>query len=258
MPNSDRFSSSGYAPFSADRTAAPQVDATMQAVTQWLSEMKLRSSQNLSQIMGEMGMVRDGITSNSTDLNEYKRHNMSMQQQMQSSLSELQEKLSHAVQEITTMVKQKTATDDNFMKDVNSIQQQLSMKTAELESLKKEYSATHQKTQSSIIHIQGQLQIASGDIQSAKQKAEFVQDIAQQRMSEVDRTMKRIRAQLEATGREGQSQTMHIQENIASLHGSLIELSQNLLDHKKSTIEAQNSLSSRFASLRDAQEARKT
>merc|ERR1712194_946137 len=84
-----------------------------------------------------MRIIQDGITSNSTDLTEYKRHSISMQQQMQSQLTDLREKLTSAFGEITSLVKQKAATDQELMSEINALQHQLALKTAELEALKK-------------------------------------------------------------------------------------------------------------------------
>merc|ERR1719439_535198 len=111
--------------------AGGDADPTMQAFAQWLSEMKARSNNSLAQMLAEMGIIRDGISSNSTDLTEFKRHSISIQQQMQSQLTDLREKLTSAFGEITSLVKQKTATDQELMSEINSLQQQLSMQTAE-------------------------------------------------------------------------------------------------------------------------------
>merc|ERR1719201_613086 len=103
-----------------------EVDATMQAFSQWLSEMKARNNSSLAQMLAEMGIIRDGITKECTDLTEYKRHSISVQQQMQSQLTDLREKLTSAFQEITSLVKQKTSTDQELMSEIQALQQQLS------------------------------------------------------------------------------------------------------------------------------------
>jgi len=233
-----------------------EVDATMQAFAQWLSEMKGRSNSSLSQMLSEMGIIRDGITSNSTDLTEYKRHSISIQQQMQSQLTDLREKLTSAFGEITSLVKQKTATDQEMMSEINALSQQLSMKTAELEALKKSYSTTHQQLQNNLIQIQGQLQNTSGEIHAAKQQAEGVQDGAHQKMTEVEHHLQRLRVTLDTTGREGQSHAVLIQEDIAKLHEALTGLSADFLDHKRLTLQVQGKLTSQVTLLKDNRQKR--
>eukprot|EP00928_Gymnodinium_smaydae_P053655 TRINITY_DN37596_c1_g1_i1.p1 TRINITY_DN37596_c1_g1~~TRINITY_DN37596_c1_g1_i1.p1 ORF type:complete len:308 (-),score=54.35 TRINITY_DN37596_c1_g1_i1:106-915(-) len=230
---------------------AGEADVTMQAFAQWLSEMKARSNNSLSQMLSEMGLIRDGITSNSTDLTEYKRHSISIQQQMQSQLTDLREKLTSAFGEITSLVKQKTATDQELQSEINALQQQLSMKTAELEALKKSYSTTHQQLQNNLIQIQGQLQSTSTEIHAAKQQVQAVQDGAQQRISEVENTMQRIRGFLDSSGREGQNHAMLVQEDISKLHEALTGLSADFLDHKRLTNQVQSKLNTQVSTLQD-------
>merc|ERR1719327_847627 len=42
-------------------------------------------------MLAEMGIIRNGITSNNTDLTEFKRNTAQVQQQMQSQISELRD-----------------------------------------------------------------------------------------------------------------------------------------------------------------------
>lgn len=229
-----------------------EVDATMQAFAQWLSEMKARSNSSLAQMLAEMGIIRDGITSNSTDLTEYKRHSISIQQQMQSQLTDLREKLTSAFGEITSLVKQKTATDQELVSEIKALQTQLSTKTSELELLKKSYSQTHQSLQNNLIQIQGQLNATSNDISSAKMQAQAVQEGAAAKFGEVEGTLQRLRGLLESTGREGQNHAMLIQEDIAKLHEALTSLSADFFDHKRLTLQVQNKLQSQVSLLEES------
>eukprot|EP01066_Platyproteum_vivax_P007810 Platyproteum_vivax@DN3143_c0_g1_i2.p1 len=81
------------------------VDGTVQAFAQWLTEMKMNGNNCMNHVTSEMGIIRDGITANYTNLTEYKRHSTSIQQQMQSQLTDLREKLTAAFGEITSLVK---------------------------------------------------------------------------------------------------------------------------------------------------------
>ncbi|CAE8605298.1 unnamed protein product [Polarella glacialis] len=232
----------------------PEVDATMQAFSQWLSEMKARSSSSLNQMMAEMGIIRDGITSNSTDLTEYKRHSISVQQQMQSQLTDLRDKLTSAFSEITSLVKQKTQTDQELMSEIHALQQQLSMKTTELEALKKSYSSTHQQLQNSLIHLQGQLQSTSSEVTATRKQAQAVQDGAQRKMGEVDQSLQRVKAAVDASSRDGNSMAMSIQEDIGKLHEALTGLSSDFLENKRLTQQVQSKLSGQVNQLEEARQ----
>merc|ERR1719359_2657783 len=99
----------GHGQLGLSRSGDREVDATMQAFAQWLSEMKARSNSSLAQMLAEMGIIRDGITKECTELTEFKRQSISNQQQMSSQLTDLREKLSSAFNEITSLVKQKSS-----------------------------------------------------------------------------------------------------------------------------------------------------
>jgi len=229
-----------------------EVDATMQAFAQWLSEMKARSNSSLAQMLAEMGIIRDGITKECTELTEYKRHSISMQQQMQSQLTDLREKLTSAFGEITSLVKQKTSTDQELMSEMQALQSQLAMKTSELEALKKSYSSTHQQLQNNLIQTQQQLQTTSGEIHGAKKQAQEVQESASSKMSQVEQALQRLRGLLESTGREGQSHAMLIQEDISKLHEALTALSADFFEQKRTTLQVQNKLTSQVSQLEDS------
>lgn len=230
------------------------VDATMNAFSQWLSEMKSRSNSSLQAMMAEMSVIRDGITSNSADLTEYKRHSISVQQQMQSQLTDLREKLTSAFSEITSLVKQKAATDQELLSEIHALGRQLSMKTAELEALKKSYSSTHQQLQQNLVQLQGQLQSTGSEIVSAKKQAQAVQENVQSKLDEVELLAQRLRDQVDSSGREGNATALAVQDDIAKLHEALTGLSGDFFEHKRLTQQVQSKLSSQVAALEEGQQ----
>jgi len=135
----------------------PQVqdlDVTVLAFAQWLSEMRSRSNTSLQQMLAEMGIIRNGITSNNTDLTEFKRNTATVQQQMQSQISDLRDKLTDAYTEIANMKKTKNQFEQEVHAEYQSLSEQLQFKTLELETLKKGYAHTHQLLQQQIIQLQ--------------------------------------------------------------------------------------------------------
>merc|ERR1719237_628209 len=55
---------------------AVETDMTVQAFSQWLTEMKARNSRTQQEMLSEMSIIRDGIASNNMDLTDLKRHSM--------------------------------------------------------------------------------------------------------------------------------------------------------------------------------------
>jgi len=133
------------------------VDVTVLAFAQWLSEMRSRTNSNIQQVLAEMGIIRNGITSNNTDLTEFKRNCANIQQQQQSQLADLRDKLQDAFNEIASMKKAKAQSDQEIAADYQSLAEQLNFKHVELETLKKAYAQTHQQLQQQIIQLQTDL-----------------------------------------------------------------------------------------------------
>merc|ERR1740138_1532268 len=101
------------------------LDVTVLAFAQWLSEMRTRSNASLQQMLAEMGIIRNGITSNNTDLTEFKRNTATVQQQMQSQISDLRDKLTDAYTEIANMKKTKSQFEQEALTDNESLSEQL-------------------------------------------------------------------------------------------------------------------------------------
>lgn len=235
-----------------------EVDATMQAFSQWMAEMKARQNGSLAQTRAEMGIVKNGIAKESSEFVEYKRQSVTAQQQMQSQLTELRENLSKAFGEITTLVKQKTASDQELNSEIQALHSQLASKSAELEALKRSYSSTHQQLQNNLVQTQQQLQFVSGDVTTAKQRAQILQEESVAKMADVEQNVQRLRSLLETSGREGQEQAMRIQEDIGKLHEALTVLSADVFDHKKQTLQVQHKLTSQVSQLEEVRRLRRT
>jgi len=228
-----------------------ETDMTVQAFSQWLTEMKARSSRTLHENLSEMSIIRDGITSNNMELTDFKRHSTGISQQMQSQLTDLREKLTNAFGEITTLVKQKTQSDQEMMQDINCLQQNLSCKTSEMDALKRSYSQVHAQLQSSLIQIQNQLSVTNSEVQSARSSCDRVQRETQNRFTEIDSNLRALEDELSVGNAENRNQMLQLQEEIARIHESLASVSAEFLDHKRATNSVHNKLQSQVWSLEE-------
>merc|ERR1719199_660856 len=231
----------------------PQVDTdiTVQAFAQWLTEMRTRNASNLQQMLSEMAIIRDGITSNNTDLTEFKRHSTGISQQMQSQLTDLREKLTNAFGEITALVKQKTLSDQEMMQDINSLQGNLSCKTAEIENLKRSYSQAHQQLQSSLIQITNHMAVTKTEVATAASSCEQVRKDTSNRLDEIDNNLRGLEEMLSVGNAENRNQMVQLQEEIARIHESLVSVNTEFLDHKRATNSVHNKLQSQVWSLEE-------
>jgi len=236
------------------QVAAPssvETDMTVQAFAQWLTEMKARSSRTLQEMLSEMSIIRDGITSNNVELTDFKRHSSGISQQMQSQLTDLREKLTNAFGEITTLVKQKTLSDQEMMQDINSLQGNLSCKTAEIENLKRSYSQAHQQLQSSLIQITNHMSVTKNEVSTATSSCERVQQDTSKRLGEIDTNLRGLEEMLSVGNAENRNQMLQLQDEIKRIHESLASVSAEFTDHKRATNSVHNKLQSQVWSLEE-------
>jgi len=228
-----------------------ETDMTCQAFAHWLTELKARSSKTLQEMLSEMSIIRDGITSNNLELTDFKRHSTGISQQMQAQLTDLREKLTNAFSEITALVKAKTQSDQEMMQDIHSLQQNLGVKTQELEALKRSYSQAHSQLQSSLIQIQNHLQMTNSEVQQAKSSCERVQRDTTFRFNEIDASLRTLEDDLNVGNAENRNQMLQLQEDIARIHDAITDVSAEFNDHKRATNSVHNKFQSAVWSLEE-------
>ncbi|CAE7033785.1 rsmB [Symbiodinium natans] len=116
--------------------------------------MKLRSNSSLQQMLAEMGIIRNGMGLEIHMCSLQLFEPSLVQQQMQSQISDLRDKLTDAYTEIANMKKTKSQFEQEVHAESQSLSEQLQFKTLELETLKKAYAHTHQQLQQQIIQLQ--------------------------------------------------------------------------------------------------------
>lgn len=236
--------------------ASAEPDATVQAFTQWLAELRGKSGRIQQDLLSEMGGIRDAITSNNVELTDFKRHSTNISQQMQTQLTDLREKLTSAFSEITTLIKDKGVSDNEMMTDINILQQNLSSKTADLEALKKSYSQAHRQIQSSLIQIQNHIQVTNNEVQVAKSSCDRVYRETQDRFVEIDEGLKTLEDRLSAGSSDLRNQMLGLQHEIARIHESMTQVGADFLDYKRSSNSVHNRLQSQVWGLQEGGQPR--
>jgi len=231
-------------------------DSTVQAFAGYLTEMRSRNGNTVQQLLSEMCIIRDGITSNNSDLTEFKRQSSQIAQQMQCQLSDLREKLTNAFSEITDLVKQKTMSDQDMMKEINALNQNLLYKTAEVEALKRSYAATHQQLQNQLIQIQNHLSVTGLELTNAKGHVDTVQGDSVQKFSEMDQILKKMEDQHSVGTQENKGQLNQVQEEITRIHEQLIQVSGGFMDFKRQSNELNSKLRAQLHAVEEQQKRR--
>eukprot|EP00441_Pelagodinium_beii_P039140 CAMPEP_0197648430 /NCGR_PEP_ID=MMETSP1338-20131121/27746_1 /TAXON_ID=43686 ORGANISM="Pelagodinium beii, Strain RCC1491" /NCGR_SAMPLE_ID=MMETSP1338 /ASSEMBLY_ACC=CAM_ASM_000754 /LENGTH=339 /DNA_ID=CAMNT_0043222421 /DNA_START=36 /DNA_END=1055 /DNA_ORIENTATION=+ len=213
--------------------SAQDLDVTVLAFAQWLSEMKLRSNSSLQQMLAEMGIIRNGITSNNTDLTEFKRNTATVQQQMQSQISDLRDKLTDAYTEIANTKKTKSQFEQEVHAECQSLSEQLQFKTLELETLKKAYAHTHQQLQQQIIQLQqeaNELRMRNDDA-SRQNHQSFEQNV--NKVSEVEMASQYANNELKRLRSDHDLALTNVADNMNRWNETLRDLSKEFHDFQK-------------------------
>merc|ERR1719174_900745 len=209
------------------------LDVTVLAFAQWLSEMKSRSNSSLQQMLAEMGIIRNGITSNNTDLTEFKRNTATVQQQMQSQISDLRDKLTDAYTEIANMKKTKSQFEQEVHAEYQSMAEQLQFKTLELEMLKKAYAQTHQQLQQQIIHLQSEVNEVRMRGDDAYRQTHATNEQNSGKVGEVEMATQYANTELKRFRSEHDQAISNLAENMNRWNDTLRDLSKEFHNFQK-------------------------
>eukprot|EP00927_Polykrikos_kofoidii_P059672 TRINITY_DN54814_c0_g1_i1.p1 TRINITY_DN54814_c0_g1~~TRINITY_DN54814_c0_g1_i1.p1 ORF type:complete len:396 (-),score=59.15 TRINITY_DN54814_c0_g1_i1:93-1280(-) len=105
-------------------STAADLDVTVLAFAQWISEMKTRQSNASQQLQAEMSIIRNAITTNNTELSDFKRHSTAIQSQMQNEITGVRESLGAVFLEITHAVRNNSSADQDIKLKIQSLNEQ--------------------------------------------------------------------------------------------------------------------------------------
>eukprot|EP00930_Biecheleria_cincta_P008211 TRINITY_DN10960_c0_g1_i1.p1 TRINITY_DN10960_c0_g1~~TRINITY_DN10960_c0_g1_i1.p1 ORF type:complete len:363 (+),score=86.41 TRINITY_DN10960_c0_g1_i1:67-1089(+) len=213
--------------------SSQDLDVTVLAFAQWLSEMKGRSNASLQQMLAEMGIIRNGITSNNTDLTEFKRNTATVQQQMQSQISDLRDKLTEAYTEIANMKKTKSQFEQEVHAESQSLSEQLQFKTLELETLKKAYAQTHQQLQQQIIQLQTEVNELRMRGDDASRQNHLTMEQSVSKVSEVEMASQYASNEVKRLRGDHDAAIANLAENMNRWNETLRDLSKEFHDFQK-------------------------
>merc|ERR1719253_291912 len=209
------------------------LDVTVLAFAQWLSEMRANSKTSLQQMLAEMGIIRNGITSNNTDLTEFKRNTATVQQQMQSQISDLRDKLTDAYTEIANLKKTKSQFEQEVHAEYQSVTEQLQFKALELENMKKAYAHTHQQLQQQIIQMQSEVNEVRLRGDDAYRHTHVTNEQNTGKVSEVEMATQYANTELKRLRSDHDQAISNLAENMNKWNDTIRDLSKEFHDFQK-------------------------
>jgi len=217
----------------ARASAGEDLDVTVLAFAQWLSDMRSRSTASVQQMLAEMGIIRNGITSNNADLVEFKRNTATVQQQMQSQIIDLRDKLTDAYSEIANMKKSKAQFEQELTANYTSLAEQFHFRSMEQETLKKAYSQTHQQLQDQILSLQQEIHEMKTKFDE-NHRLEFVSNEQQHhRVAELDLNSQYVANELKRMRQDYDAAIATTTNGIQKWNDTVRELRQDFNDLKK-------------------------
>merc|ERR1719473_1712146 len=224
----------------------------VQAFANWLTEIKSKGQVTLQQMLGEMAVIRDGITSNTADLTDFKRHSTQVQQQMQAQLTDLREKLTSAFGEITNLVKQKAANDNEWMHHLSGQQQYAARLAADLDQLKRGYASNHDGLQSSLIQLQSAVAVTSAEAQRLTQQNEQIERSAVHSSAESEQTLQQLEQSLVASSAMTRGQFRVVGDELHKLKEQMHEFGRDLGEYKRVSGDVHQKLQNQIWQVADA------
>ncbi|CAD7943821.1 unnamed protein product [Amoebophrya sp. A25] len=215
----------------------PQVsdslDVTVLAFAQWISEMRSRTNSNLQQILAEMGIIRNGITSNSSELSDFKRHCSQVQQQQQSQLSDLRQKLQEAYNEMSEMKKAKAQSDQEMAADYQTLAEQLNIKSVELDTIKKTYAQTTQQLQQQILELQTEVNEVRLQREDTHRMAASCNENLVRETGEIAQTARSTATEFERVKQDHDHAIANLAENMNRWNDTIRDLSKEFHEFQK-------------------------
>jgi len=230
-----RASGYGYGEPGAD------VDVTVMAYAQWLSEMKQQATNARYQQQAELDLMRDAINANNGELVDFKRHSSQVVQQLQGQVTELRAKLSDAFAELAQQSRLRTETEQRTSKVIEGLQQVLNTRQMDIDSNRRTWTEQIERLSSD---VDLKLQSLDGEVGNIKKALGSSQEQTIIKFGEVDKAMSIFHGNIQGT-RQELTDTREDWKKSQDLLGQAIStLSQDLADFQKHASTVMNKLQS--------------
>lgn len=217
------------------------VDVTVMAYAQWLSEMKQQASNSRYQQQAELDLMRDAINANNGELVDFKRHSSQVVQQLQVQVTELRAKLSESFAELAQQSRQKVETDQRTENSISELHKQV-------QALSGRHQTTHADHASLIEKFTAEVgtKLTGLDREVADQKRALASNQEQtvMKFGEVDKAMSIFLSNINGS-RQELADTKEDWKKSQNLLGQAIQtLSQDLANFQKHASTVMNKLQS--------------
>lgn len=220
------------------------LDLTVLSFAQWVSEMKSRQHNSHHQMQAEMSIIRNAISSNNTDLGDFKRHSAAIQQQMQSEINEIRESLSSVFMEITGAVRDNAAADQDIKLKIQSLNEQAVRNETAFAQLADAADQSQSKLRNAVQEMQLQSERMREELGSLTRINENLETSLSDRYNRIAVDMDRVGNDLHVQLERRKEHLKKMVNDVMLIGESLHNLVADFGDQKKMTFEVQNQLQS--------------
>mmetsp|Transcript_77907 Transcript_77907/g.147134 ORF Transcript_77907/g.147134 Transcript_77907/m.147134 type:complete len:451 (+) Transcript_77907:78-1430(+) len=220
------------------------LDLTVLSFAQWVSEMKSRQNNSHHQMQAEMSIIRNAISSNNTDLGDFKRHSAAIQQQMQSEINEIRESLSSVFMEITGAVRDNAAADQDIKLKIQSLNEQAVRNETAFAQLADAADQSQSKLRNAVQEMQLQSERMREELGSLTRINENLETSLSDRYNRIAVDMDRVGNDLHVQLERRKEHLKKMVNDVMMIGESLHNLVADFGDQKKMTFEVQNQLQS--------------
>jgi len=224
--------------------SALDLDVTVLAFAQWVTELKTRQHNSQHQMQAEMSIIRNAITTNNTDLSDFKRHSAAIQQQMHSEISEIRESLSNVFMEITSAVRNNAGADQDIKLKIQSLNEQAVRNETAFAQLADAADQSQSKLRNAVQEMQTSSERMRDELVTLNRYVENLENSVGERSD-------RIALNIDQLGQDQHVQLEHRKEHLKKMVNDVMLIGESLQslvgdfgEQKKQTGQLQNKLQS--------------
>merc|ERR1719387_653776 len=230
--------------FASTQDSPLDLDVTVLAFAQWVSEMKTRQHHSQHQMQAEMSIIRNAITTNNSDLSDFKRHSAAIQQQIQAEISEIRESLSNVFMEITAAVRNNAAADQDIKLKIQSLNEQAVRNETAFAQLADAADQSQQKLRNAVQDMQSSSERMREELSTLNRATETLETTCSERTE-------RITMSIDQLAQDQHMQLEHRKEHLRKMVNDVMMIGENLQnlvaelgEQKKATSAVQSKLQS--------------
>lgn len=220
------------------------MDVVVLAFAQWVSEMKTRQNNANHQMQAEMSVIRNAITSNSTELEDFKRNSAATQRRMQNEMYEIRESLGTVFMEITTAVRNNANIDQETRAKIQGLNEQAVRNETAFAQLADAADQSQTKLRNAVQEMQLSSERMRDELVSLTRFNESMETSLSDRYNRIAVDMDQVGNDLHVQLERRKDHLKKMLNDVMLIGESLHNLVADIGDQKRSTFEVQNKLQS--------------